>query len=111
MIYLAAPYTHSDDAICAIRVEMVTYAAAVLTECGFHVYSPLTHGHQLAKKRNLPKEFDYWATQCKKYVGMCDSVVVLLLDGCLESVGVTAEVEEAAEQNKPVIYIEFGDVI
>lgn len=111
MLYLAAPYTHDDDAVCEIRAQMVTYAAAVLTEIGQHVYSPLTHGHQLAQKRKLPIDFNYWQQNCEHHVGACDRVVVLMLDGWDESAGVIAETELAAKLGKPIAFIYFWDVL
>lgn len=111
MIYLAAPYTHHDDVVCDIRARMVTYAAAVLTECGLHVYSPLTHGHQLAANAELPTEYWYWQSQCEYHVNACERVAVLMLDGWDESIGVQAEVDIAQRMGKPVSFLHFWDVL
>jgi len=111
MIYLAAPYTHKHKEVEQIRVEQVTYVAACLMEKGQHVFSPLTHGHQLAIKRPLPTDFNFWGEQCERQLKMCDRVMVLMLDGYTSSTGVKAEVGQARSLGMQIDFVEFGDFI
>lgn len=111
MIYLAAPYTHADPLVCDIRAKEVTYAAAILTEMGMQVYSPITHGHAIAKTRPVPIEFEYWQIQCEVQLAACDRLAVLMLPGWDTSTGVRHEIRAAMRDEKRIAYIDFEDVL
>lgn len=105
-IYLAAPYTSNNPEICEARVELASMAAAKLMELGFVVFSPITHGHQVAS--HLPEEkqnsHTFWMQQCLPILGVCDVLVVLPLEGWDNSKGITAELEFAEHARIPVFY-------
>lgn len=113
MIYLATPYSHPDAAVREIRFKQVTYAASVLMQCGYHVFSPITHGHPMAEMSDLPKGFDYWGEQCKRQIAMCDRLVILTLEGHDTSKGVEAEYMEFFSQKNPkhIYYLDWEDLL
>ncbi len=103
MIYLAGPYTHPDAAVRAQRFQAVCRVAARLLLRGEPVFSPVVHGHPLVAC-GLPTDWSFWSPFCRKYLEACQQVVVLMLDGWEESVGVLAEIEIADSLGKPIWY-------
>ena len=95
MIYLAGPYSHKIEAVRVERFEALTKKAAELMNDGFTVYSPITHGHAIAERHDLPLDFEWWSNQCLDMLSRATTLVVLRLDGYAESVGVSAEIEHA----------------
>lgn len=104
MIYLAGPYSHEDPKVREQRFEALTKRAAELMIDGFTVFSPITHGHAIAERHDLPLEFEWWQNQCLDMLSRATSMVVLRLDGYAESKGVAAEIAHA---EKMKITIEF----
>jgi len=95
MIYLAGPYSHKYKSVRVERFEALTKKAAQLMNDGFTVYSPITHGHAIAERHDLPLDFEWWSNQCLDMLSRATTLVVLRLDGYAESVGVAAEIEHA----------------
>ena len=91
MIYLAGPYAHEDPKIREERFEALTQKAAELMLDGHVVFSPITHGHTIATRHDLPKTWEWWSMQDFKFLRHCSKLVILKLDGWTESVGVEAE--------------------
>ena len=106
MIYLAGPYSHVSHIVRHERFEALTEKAAELMREGNVVFSPITHGHTMAVHHDMPTSHDFWLKQDFEFLRHCSKIVVLRLDGYLESVGVLAEIEAANMFNIP---IEFFD--
>lgn len=104
MIYLASPYTHPDAAVREQRFREACHTAAALMRVGHVVYAPVVHGHPLAE-HGVPGDWRTWEQSGREHLARCDEVVVLVLDGWLESAGVAAEVQIAGELGKPVRYL------
>lgn len=111
MIYLASPYSHDDPAVREARFRAVCLATAALIRAGNVVFSPVVHSHPLASF-GLPTTWEFWAEQDRHYLACCDELVVLMLDGWEDSVGVREEIRIAKELGKPVRHLEtnFGSV-
>ena len=107
MIYLAGPYSHEDETVRVARFEKLTKKAAELMIDGFTVFSPITHGHAIAERHDLPLDFDWWQHQCLDMLSRASKLVVLRLDGYAESRGVAAEIAHA---EKLSINIEFINI-
>lgn len=105
MIYLATPYNHTDPAIRVARFDAVNKVAAELMRDGLHVFSPISHSHPIALVGDLPKGWEYWAVYDRTMLGICDALVVLMLDGWMESIGVNAEIAIAKEMGLPITYM------
>ena len=104
MIYLASPYSHPDPVVRNQRFEEVCRLAATLMAQGKHVFSPIAHTLPIALHGNLPTGWDYWESLDRFWIGVCDEVIAMMLDGWRESVGVRAEIAIARELGKPVTY-------
>lgn len=107
MIYLAGPYSHDDAEIREQRFEALTQKAAELMRDGHIVYSPITHGHAIAERHDLPLSFDWWQGQCFGMLRHASKLVVLRLVGYQQSIGVREEIKVAMSLNIPIEYVEL----
>ena len=105
MIYLAGPYSHEDMEVREARFRALTKKAAELMLDGHVVFSPITHGHTIAEYHDLPKGWEWWSKQDFKFLGFASKLIVLQIDGYIESVGVTAEIAFAEANGIPVGYV------
>jgi len=104
MIYLASPFTHSDPAVRQQRFEAACRAAAALISRGKTVFSPISHSYGICRY-GVPLDWRFWERHDRCHLQSCDEVVVLMLDGWSESVGVQAEIAIAHELGKPVTFL------
>jgi hypothetical protein len=110
VIYLASPYSHPDPAVREQRFREACRAAAMLLRAGHAVFSPIANTHPLVEY-GLPTDWSFWEWHDREHLARCDGVVVLLLDGWEESVGVRQEIRIARTMGKPVQYLAAPDVI
>lgn len=104
-IYLAGPYSHPDPAVREDRAIKLTEICARLMREGKVVYSPITHGHWMAERFELPKEWEFWRLHCEAMLLGAHRLVIVTLPGWNESIGVTAEYDLALIAGIPVEYI------
>ena len=104
MIYLASPYSHRDPAMRQMRFNDACRAAAHLIRQGYAVFSPIAHGHSICRY-GLPTDWRFWEPIVRQHLECSEEVVVLMLDGWRESVGVHAEIRIAGECGRPVRYL------
>ena len=103
--YLACPYSHPYAEIREQRFEAVNKVAAKLMKEGRIIFSPISHTHPIAQY-GLPKEWEFWRKYDRRFISLCEKVVVLMLGGWKESVGVQAEIKLAKLLGKPIEYME-----
>lgn len=104
MIYLASPYSHPEVVVRERRFREACQAVVTLLASGLTVFSPIVHGHPLVD-HGLPTDWPFWERFDRDHLVRCDEVVVLMLDGWRESIGVAAEIRIAGELGKPVWYL------
>lgn len=105
LIYLASPYSHGDPIVREMRFLSACAAAADLMRQGKHVYSPIAHTHPIARF-GLPLDWDFWSEYDRKFLAVCESMIVLMLDGWEQSKGVSAEMQIARDLNIPITFME-----
>ena len=89
VLYLATSYSHPDAAKRAARANLASQCAAWLMRKGWCVISPLSMGHAIAAEgADLPSDFAAYQEVCLRMLEASDALMVLLLDGIRESVGV-----------------------
>jgi len=103
VIYLASPYSHPDPAIREARFDAACRATAEHLRAGRVVFSPIAYGHPLTA-HGLRGDWSFWERFDRNVISRCDSVLVLMLDGWQESVGVRAEIDIAIDLGKPVAF-------
>ncbi len=110
MIYLASPYSHPDPAVRELRFREACRAAAALLRAGHAVFSPIAYSHPLVA-HGLPTDWSFWERHDREHLGRCDEVLVLMLDGWEESVGVREEIRIAREMGKPVRFLDIARLV
>ena len=106
-IYLAIPYTGNEIK----SFQTANLVAGLLMNQGHIVLSPISHTHPIAQECDLPKEWGFWKKQDESFIGWCDELHIVKLNGYENSTGVNAEIEIAKTLGKPVKYIEFKNEI
>jgi hypothetical protein len=104
LVYLASPYSHPDPAVRLQRFHEACRKAADLMHHGFLVFSPIAHSHSIAVGWGLPLGWEYWEDFDLRLISTCDEMIVLMLPGWQDSVGVTQEIGIAANLGKPIHY-------
>lgn len=106
LIYLACPYSHSDQSVMEQRFLIVNQVAAKFMAEGKFIYSPISHTHSIAKAGSLPRGWDFWEGYDRRIISCCNRILVLRLDGWEKSIGVQAEIKIGEEMGIPIEYID-----
>lgn len=118
-MYIAGPYTHSDESVRQMRYHLLTEYYAHLTACGYNAFSPITHSHPVhyfgLDGQYLPAESDWpkneippvsWMDIDRRIILGCAEVRVLMLPGWDQSIGVQDEIEWAFLNRIPVLFVD-----
>ena len=106
LVYLACPYSDGSALVEDQRFIAANRAAARLMQFGVFVLSPISHSHPISRAGDLPIDWAYWEAYDRALLACCRKMVVLMLDGWKESVGVQAEIKIAEEMLMPIEYME-----
>lgn len=98
-IYLASPYTGNEE----VNFLLTEKFTAIQMKCGLHIFSPIVHCHEIAKKFNLDAAF--WRAYNYGMLDVAVALWVLCLPGWEKSVGVKGEIKRARERKIPVVYV------
>lgn len=105
LLYLATSYSNADPAKRGAHANLASECAAWLMRKGWSVVSPLSMGHAILQAdRKLGDQaagFEAWREPCLRMLESADALVVLLLDGVRESVGLAAEIDHARKLGLP----------
>lgn len=101
--YLASPYSHKDPAVMQHRFECAEHALAWLLSARRWTYSPIVHCHAMAQCFNFPTDAKFWEEYNHAMIRRSSGLIVLLIDGVMESKGVKEEREFAASLQLPII--------
>ena len=107
LLYLCSPYSNPDPSVRQARFDAACRAAADLIREGKIIFSPVAHSHALCQY-DLPLDWEFWQQLDRRFLEACDEVVVLILDGWRESVGIQAEMAIAHALGKPVSFLSVG---
>lgn len=105
-VYLASPYSHADPEVVEQRYEAVLAATAAFMDEGYFVYSPIVHGHELARRHDLPTDHAFWRGQNEAMLEHAAALWVLKLDLWALSVGVAFEIGFAREHGIGVLFVD-----
>jgi hypothetical protein len=100
------PYSHPDPAVRQTRFETANRTAARLMREGRHIFSPISHTHPIALAGTLPLDWTYWQAYDAALLRCCIRLLVIKLEGWLESVGVQGEIKLARELGLEIVYLE-----
>lgn len=107
LVYLAAPYTHSDPEVVKQRMELYYKVDAELMKNGIMTASPLLK-HALLAVSDLPGDWEYWKEYALRLLSSCDRMIIIGMDGWDKSTGVAAEIEFCEDNDIPyeVLYVD-----
>jgi hypothetical protein len=106
MIYLAAPYSHSDPVTVEFRMKAFLKADAELTKQGKQTVSPLYKHFMGIQDQQIGMDWRYWQNYSIELIRMCSELIVLTLPGWRTSAGVQAEIELAHQFGLPISYLD-----
>ena len=103
VLYLATSYSNPDPAKRAAHASLASQCAAWFMGRGWCVLSPLSMGQAIAVEApTLPTDFAAAQEVCLRMLEASDALVVLLLEGVRESIGVAAEIDHARKLGIPL---------
>ena len=106
LTYLALPYSDPDQRVRQYRFEVANrWAAKLMDEMGWVIFSPISHSHPIAEAGGLPRCFAFWEPFDRAYLSVSCMLVVIKLDEWEQSVGVQSEIEMAREMSLPILYL------
>lgn len=112
IVYLAAPYTHSDEDVRLLRFDDACRAAAWAMSQGHTCFSPISHSHPIAD--HLPDELlldhQFWMDQDLPLLRVANEVWVYMGEGWDKSKGMAREIREAEALGIPVRYVRPEEV-
>lgn len=103
-LYMASPYTHTDEAVRQWRYEQALRAVALLQNERIWTYSPIVHTHPLCLL-GAPVEFAHYETWDKVMIAQSCGVLVLQVEGWEASAGIQHELQYALEIHKSIQYM------
>ena len=109
IVFISSPYTHSSEEVMWKRFELTSKIVAKIVSTGVVAISPVIYGHTLSQYEEMPLDWEFWKNYCESFLIKSDKVLVLMIDGWLESTGVKAEIEFANKNGIPVEYIEVDE--
>jgi len=110
LIYLASPYSHSEESIREDRFRAACHASGGMMRVGYRVFSPIAHTHPIAVRCDLPKGWDFWQEYDRVMIEASSHLIVLMIDGWMDSKGVDAERRIAESLDMPVYFGRFCEV-
>lgn len=120
-VYLACPYSATDEDLAGVpqelvesavasvrqrRFEAVTHYAARMHAAGWVYYSPITASHPVAETTLVPNTCEAWLPFDLEILERCDWLWVLRLPGWDRSIGVAKEIERAEQLSLPITYVD-----
>ena len=104
-IYIGSPYTDKSKLIQHTRYLQVSAVVADMLCKGIHVYSPIVHCHELAKRYRLPGDFEFWEKYNYAMLEQASHFHLLELEGWNNSKGLKGEIAFAVAKRIPIIRI------
>ncbi len=100
--YVASPYGDA-DARRYDRYDAVLRMCGYLISAGVRAYSPIVYTHHIHEAGYTPP--DGWYEYDLGMLGMFDVLLVCMLPGWEESLGVQKEIARAKSLRKPILYV------
>lgn len=109
-VYVGSPYSKYADGLPA-AARVASWATAKLMNRGLLAFSPIAHSHAVAEHGDVdPLDWSLWQRQDQPLMDAASSLVVLMLDGWQDSVGLNHEIECFIAAHKPIVYVNLGDL-
>lgn len=103
LYYLATPIKHVSEEVVELRWNQNMIAVNTLMMAGILVYAPMLHYFNVKRLFHWPVTWDFWQEPSFELLKRCDGgIIILQIDGWLDSIGVMAEVVYAKSQGLQV---------
>jgi len=107
LVYVATPYSKYEEGLDVAHKHACTVTGELL-KFGINAYSPIAYTHQIAQHANIdPLDHQFWMRVDKPFMQKADALIVVQMDGWMESLGVNMEIMEFREAGKPIEYLRF----
>jgi hypothetical protein len=93
---MATPYSHPDPAVASARFRAACAHLAWLTRQGRHVFGPIPMSVP-TMPYGLPQDWRYWGAFDRNVISRCDVLLVVMLPGWTDSIGIASEIGIALE--------------
>lgn len=107
-LYVGSPYSHPDPAVMEQRFQAVRDFTVEIARSGTPVYSPILHWHPAACCYELPRDAVFWQEQNFALLRASRALMVLMLPGWEDSIGLRLEIQECGRISKPAFYSQPG---
>lgn len=109
LAFLSAPYSDPDPAVVRDRIRRFCIKAAEIELGGdLHAVGALFN-HMVQDHAELPLNYDFWRSYSLSLLSNCSILIVLMMTGWMDSVGVADEIAFASSRAIPVVYIDMPD--
>lgn len=108
LIYLASVYSQGNASANkkTRRFKQVCRKAADLMKQGTNVFCPIAHSHPIEiHGMDEIEGHDFWLKQDFAVLSRCTKLVVYMMPGWKESIGIGREIEFAKQHQIPIEYI------
>lgn len=120
MIYIASMYSLGIDFdnpehlhVLEKRVDYTMKKVHELMLNGDYPCSPILACHEMAKKYDMPRSYDYWMYKDRDMISRCTHLIALKmkdrLGDWIDSVGMTDEIAYAKELGMRVVYLDYEE--
>lgn len=106
VFYLASPFSDPVARTRHKRFKAACLCCVALFKEGHYVFSPIAHSYPIALIGQIGHDFGLWRGYDLEMISRCDALMVLTIDGWDRSIGVRAEMDEAARLGKPIYYVD-----
>lgn len=101
--YLATPYTKYEAGLEQANQDACEVSARLI-RLGVPLFSPIAHSHAMTKTELVnPLDHDLWMWLDGAFMEAAFGLIVVKMDGWLESVGVQEELKRFDKMEKPII--------
>jgi len=104
--YLGIPYSNGNDYLINFRAVIADMIAHDLTNQGRAIYSPISSWHIIACKFKMPRTFEFWEKMNLSFLSRCKKMLVVMMLGWKESIGLQGEIDFAKENKISIEYID-----
>lgn len=111
LIYLASPYSDGSWDEREGRFIEVAKIAAKLMADGYLVFSPIAHGHPLARYGELQTGWEHWSRFDTRMIKACDVFAIATIEGWSHSQGILVETKIAGKRKMPIRYVVGGELV
>ena len=110
--YIASPYTHDNPEVVAERTKQVRLCVEELVKRpSFHApFSPVLYTTEL-QSFGMEEPARGWYQFCLSFLNQSNCMIVLMLDGWEDSVGVGLEIAFAQAKEIPIVYNTLNEIL